>query len=237
MIAASSTASSVFTTAGVRRGALGIMPIIPAVAAFALVYGIAAADKGMTLLEVGLSCAFIFAGASQLVAMDLWREPLPVVTMIVSVLIINLRHVLMGATVAPWFERLNRWQTFGSLYFMTDESWGVAVADRRLGHRDAAYMAGAGATLWLFFIGFSMGGHALGQLARGLDPTLFAWLTTAFFIVLLASFWRGAGDLLPWLLAFAVAIATKLTLGGTWHILAGALAGSLLGAWRHVRRP
>ena len=61
------------------------------------------------------------------------------------------------------------------------------------------------------------------------------FLTTAFFVALLAGFWRGRGDALPWLVAGAVAVAVKLTLPGTWYIIAGAVAGSLLGAWRDSR--
>jgi hypothetical protein len=53
---------AVFTAAGLRRGALGILAIVPAAVAFGLVYGVAAAEKGMTVLEVALSCMLIFAG-------------------------------------------------------------------------------------------------------------------------------------------------------------------------------
>jgi predicted branched-subunit amino acid permease len=219
-----------------RRGAIGVLPILPAAVAFGLVYGVAAAEKGMSLLEVALSCMVIFAGASQLVALELWREPLPIATMVASVFVINLRHLLMGATVAPWFSQSPRLATFASLYFMTDESWGTAVADRRRGNHDTAFLLGAGATLWIFWLTSSMGGHGLGDLLRGFDPSLFAWLITGFFVVLLAGFWRGVGDLLPWLLAALVALVTRQVLPGTWYILAGALSGSLAGAWLHVRR-
>ncbi|WP_051329393.1 AzlC family ABC transporter permease [Geminicoccus roseus] len=226
----------VFTAAGFRRGAVGVLAIVPAAAAFGLVYGVAAAEKGMSLLEVALSCMVIFAGASQLVAMELWREPLPILAMVLSVLVINLRHLLMGATAAPWFRGVPGLPAFASLYFMTDESWGLAVAERRRGQVDAAYMLGAGVSLWVFWLAASMSGHALGDLVRGFDPSLFGWLITGFFVVLLAGFWRGAGDLLPWLVAAGVALATRQVLPGTWFVLTGALAGSLLGAWSHVRR-
>jgi len=225
-----------FSTFGLRRGALGVLPILPAAVAFGLVYGVAAAEKGMSLLEVGLSCMLIFAGASQLVALELWQEPLPIATMVIAVLVINLRHLLMGATVAPWFEGVGRLRTWLSLYLMTDESWGVAVADRRQGHADAAFLMGAGAALWLAWLSAGLAGHGMGNLTGNIDPALFAWLITGFFVVLLAGFWRGGGDLVPWLVAAAVALMVKALLPGTWYILAGALAGSLLGAWLHVRR-
>ena len=225
-----------FTAAGLRSGSLGVLPIIPAAVAFGLVYGVAAAEKGMTAIEVALSCMFIFAGASQLVAMELWREPLPIVTMVLSVFVINLRHLLMSATVTPWFEHSRPVPTYLSLFFMTDESWGTAVAARQKGNLDPSFLLGAGMTLWVFWLGASVGGHALGDLLQDFDPALFSWLITGFFVVLLAGFWRGVTDLLPWMVAGAVALLTTQVLAGTWYILTGALAGSLLGAWLHVHR-
>ena len=228
-------AAATFTLRGARHGAVGILPIVPAAIAFGLVYGVVAADRGMTLVQVALCCILIFAGASQLVMADLWQDPLPLGTLVLAVLIINLRHVLMGATAAPWFQGVARWKTYASLYVMTGESWGLAVAGRRRGGTDAAYMLGAGACLWLFWLGSSVAGHGLHGLLHGFDPALFGWLTTAFLVVLLASFWQGGDDLLPWTVAALVALATRALVPGTWFILAGALSGSLLGAWLHVR--
>jgi len=74
-------------------------------------------------------------------------------------------------------------------------------------------------------------GGAIGDPTRlGLD---FAF--TAVFIALLAGLWRGKGDLLPWIVAAAVAIAGAHLLPGKWYILLGAVAGSLVGAWRYDR--
>jgi len=55
------------------------------------------------------------------------------------------------------------------------------------------------------------------------------------FIALLAGLWRGKGDLLPWIVAAAVAIAGAHLLPGKWYILLGTVAGSLVGAWRYDR--
>ena len=61
------------------------------------------------------------------------------------------------------------------------------------------------------------------------------YLTTAFFVALLAGFWRGRGDAVPWLVAGGLAVAAKWWLPGTWYIILGAVAGSLVGAWRDSR--
>lgn len=53
---------------------------------------------------------------------ELWQTPLPSLTIIFMSLIVNLRHILMGAAMHPWFSILSPAETYGSAFFMTDES-------------------------------------------------------------------------------------------------------------------
>lgn len=221
-----------FTAAGAARGARAVLPIMPGAVAFGLVYGFLAGEKGLSALEIGLTSAIVFAGASQFLALELWAEPLPIVSLVLGVLVINLRHMLMGPALLPWLAHLRPVQAYGSLFFMTDEAWGVSVAELRRGGRDAGHLLGAGLTLYGFWVGSTILGRLAGDMSWLIEDYGLDYLTTAFFVALLAAFWRGRGDLLPWLVAGGVAVAVKAWLPGTWYIILGALAGSLLGAWR-----
>lgn len=230
-----SGAGSIFTAVGARRGALAMLPLLPGVVAFGLLYGFLAVRAGLSTLEVGLFSAFVFAGASQFLALELWQQPLPVMTLLIGVVVLNLRHVLMGAAIMPWLRPVGGWRAHGSLYFMTDESWGIAMAEAQRGGRDAAYLVGAGATLWLFWVTSSLLGTMAGDVSGVVERFGLAFLTTAFFTVLLAGFWRSRADLLPWGTAAAVSVLTHKLLPGTWYIVLGAVAGSLVAAV--MRRP
>ena len=118
---------------------------------------------------------------------------------------------------------------------MTDKSWGVSVAEQRRGGRDAAFLIGAGGSLYACWVTSSVLGRAAGDLSYLVENWGLDFLTTAFFVALLAGFWRGRGDALPWLVAGGVAVAAKWWLPGTWYIVLGALSGSLVGAWRDAR--
>ena len=224
-----------FTVAGALRGARGMLAILPGVMAFALVYGFLAGQKGMTALEIGLSSALVFAGASQFLALELWGDPLPFLSLVAGVFIINLRHALMGPALLPWLAPLSPLRAYGSLYFMVDESWGLSVADLRAGGRDAAFLLGSGLALWLVWVSCSVLGRLAGDVSYLVEDWGLDYLTTAFFVALLAGFWRGPGDALPWLVAGGVAVAAKWSLPGTWYIILGAVSGSLVGAWRDSR--
>lgn len=224
-----------FTAAGALRGARSILAILPGVVAFALVYGFLAGQKGMTALEIGLTSALVFAGASQFLALELWGDPLPFLSLVIGVFIINLRHALMGPALLPWLAPLPPWKAYGSLYFMVDESWGLSVANLRAGGRDAAFLLGAGATLWLVWVSSSVLGRLAGDVSYLIEDWGLDYLTTAFFVALLAAFWRGRHDIVPWAVAATVAVTIKSVLPGTWYIVLGALAGSLVGAGVAIR--
>ena len=126
------------------RGARAILPIAPGALAFGLIYGFLAGERGLSALEIGLTSMLVFAGASQFLALELWGDPLPIVGLVLGVMVINLRHLLMGPALLPWLAHLPPAKAYASLFFMTDESWGVSVAEERRGGRDAAYLLGAG---------------------------------------------------------------------------------------------
>ena len=222
----------IFTAAGAARGARAILPIAPGAVAFGLVYGYLAGERDLSVLEVGLTSLIVFAGASQFLALEMWGDPLPLAGVFVGVLLINLRHVLLGPALLPWLPPLPPAAAYGSLFFLADEVWGVSVVEQRRGGRDAAFLLGAGLSLYAFWVTSTLLGRLAGDLSLLVEEWGLEFLTTAFFVALLAGFWRGRGDALAWTTAAVVAVTAKWGLPGTWYILLGALAGSLAGAWR-----
>jgi predicted branched-subunit amino acid permease len=228
----------VFTRAGVWRGARMAAAISPAMLPFGLVVGVIADARGLSTLEAGLMSALVFAGTSQLVALELWREPAPILAAALAALVINLRLAPMGAALAPWLDRLRGWRLWGTLATLVDNSFAMAVADQRAGGRDAGMLLGVGLGLWVFWVGSTVLGHLFAALIRlppG-HPVFFASLATM--VALLVPLWRGRMDLAPWGAAALVALGvSQAGLGQPWPVLGGALAGAALGAWREARRP
>src|SRR3546814_14235565 len=71
--------------------------------------------------------ATVFAGASQFVAVEIWTTPPAVALLTATALMVNLRHVLMGAAMAPHVRGWSRGATYGGLFFMADEIWAFAL--------------------------------------------------------------------------------------------------------------
>lgn len=220
-----------FDRRGLLEGARESWPIALGVFTYGLVFGLLARQAGLGAAGALSMSAFVFAGASQFVALGLWGPDLPFTGIVVTTLVVNLRHVLMGAALGPWFSRLTPLQAYGSLFFMNDESWALTLSRAgRGGEINGAYLLGSGLTVYAAWLSATLAGRlavaGLDDPARwGLD---FAF--TAVFLSLLLGLRRGRSDLLPWLVAAAVSYFTSRTLPGKWHILAGALAGSLAAA-------
>ena len=117
------------TFAEFRRGIIEAVPILIGVMPFGLILGTRAAQQGMGWLEVVLMMGLNFAGGSEFAAVSLWRSPLPVLLIIGTTFLINSRHILMGVAFIPFVRHLPLKKLLPVLFFMTDESWAMSLAD------------------------------------------------------------------------------------------------------------
>lgn len=214
-----------FTSAGVIAGLRATMPLAIPVAMYGAVYGVLARQASATALEAMLLNAFVFAGAAQMAVMQYWEHPLPIMVIAVTTFLINLRLVMLGASMRPWMKSLPAQITYPTLHILSDESWAVAMTRYRLGERDAGVVLGSNLAIaigWFpaTLVGFAAGGRIGDPEEWGLD---FAF--TAVFASMLFSGYRSKRDLAPWVASGLVASAVWWIVDGTWYVVAGGLAG------------
>lgn len=195
-----------------------------------LLWGTLAAAKGISPLEALMMSTIVFAGSAQFVAVDMWHDPIPVLLLTFTALIINIRHVLMSASLSRHVEAIPRALHPIVAYFLVDESW--ALAERRVLQTPLTFAYYLGITVPLAFTWWTstavgaMLGRALGDPSElGLD---FAF--SAMFIAILMGFWKGPSTLGVLAASGAVAAGTHLAFEGPWYIVAGGMAGAFY-AW------
>jgi len=190
-----------------------------------LLFGAVAASKGLSAAEVALMSGLVLAGGAQFAALEIWTSPPPLAAILLSTLLINARHVLMSASLAPKTVAFGRVQRRLGMFFLADEIW--ALSERRAARRSLtplyyftlAVAFAPGWVLWTM-LGALMGAQ-LGEPERfGAD---FAF--TALFIGLIAGFWRGPATGIAIVASGVAATAVWLVVGPPWHLLAGATAG------------
>lgn len=217
---------------GVREGATAIIPALPGVALFGAAFGTLAAERGLTTLEAVLMSGIVFAGVSQIASMELWAPyvtPALVLTIAFTTLVINLRMLLMGASMRPWLTGAPPAQVFPGLYVLTDSNWVSTLRYRREGGADAGYLLGGGLIIWFTFVPSTAIGQVFGSLLSNPRPYGVDMILPLYFVALLAPMFESARRSVPWAIAGLVAIAVQYVLPGFWYIIAGTLAGAIAG--------
>src|SRR4030065_599613 len=89
--------------AGVRAE----LPLLVGVFPFGMIYGILALDAGLTPAAAQAMSSIVFAGSSQFVAAQLFHAAAPAAVIVFTIAVVNLRHALYSASLAPYTRRLS----------------------------------------------------------------------------------------------------------------------------------
>ena len=148
-------------------GLRDVAPILAGVVPFGMIAGAAAVAAGLTKpFAVGMSW-IVFAGASQLAAIELLARNASWFVVLLTVLVVNLRFVMYSAVLAPWFARLPLPGKTALAYLLTDQAFAVTVARQRRGPDQVRlpwYYAGAALGLWSTWQVSTVGGILVGAL-------------------------------------------------------------------------
>ena len=221
-----------FSPKGLRHGARISLPAFPGFIMFALAFGTAAAQKGLSLGEtLGLS-AFVYAGASQMVGLEIWQKvwtPGTILTIMTVTAVVNARMILLGATLQPWLRDEPLARSALNLFLITEAGWLVGTRYHNEGGRDVGVLLGCGLILWLVWLVATFTGYFAGALVP--EPRRFGLdlVMPVFFGVMLVPLWKGAKPALPWLVAGLVSLVVHALVPGYLFIIAGALAGVAAG--------
>lgn len=210
------------------RGVRASVPVMLGFVPFALVLGAQAAQKGLSVLEVPLMTGLNFGGGSEFAAMRLWTSPPHILLIVAMSFLVNCRHILMGAALAPYLRQLPARRALPALFFMCDESWAMALADaqqRSDSRISTPYYLGVSAGLYLTWVVFTALGAALGPVIGNVEQFGFDMAFTAVFLVLLRGMWKGYRASRPWLVSMVVAALVYRWVPGAWYVAAGATSG------------
>jgi 4-azaleucine resistance transporter AzlC len=215
------------------EGLADIVPIVVAALPIGLLWGTLAAGKDLSTAEAAAMSLTVFAGAAQFIALEQWRDPVPWLLICVTVFVVNLRHVLMGASLGRHMGGIPRSLRAPLLFLMADENW--ALSERRALSRplSLAYYLGLGLPMlavWTLSsaLGASVGATLGDPAAYGFD---FAF--SAMFIGILAGFWKGASTAMVLGVSALAATTVHAAVPGPWFIMAGGLAGVMVAAYLH----
>lgn len=147
-----------------RKGIIDCIPTLFGYVGIGIAAGIIGKAANLTILEITLLSIIVYAGAAQFIITGLLLTTAPIMAIIFTAFLINLRHLLMGMTIAPFFKRFSLINNIGIGTLLTDETFAVAVnAISQQKTIDANWMHGLNITAYLVWIMSCITGAILGN--------------------------------------------------------------------------
>lgn len=208
------------------------LPILVGVVPFGMIYGVVAVGAGLSPLTAQAMSAIVFAGSAQFLMAQLYGIGTPALVILLAAAIVNLRHALYSASVAPYLRKLNNAWKWLLAYLLTDEAFAVSILHFHKPHPASTsdyrhfFLLGSGLALWSTW----QLSTALGILLGAQIPASWSLeftLTLTFIGMVVPSLKDRAGAAaaivagLAALLAFALPLKLGLVIASLVGILAG----------------
>ncbi len=209
------------------NGCKAELPILLGVLPFGMIYGVLALQAGLPPLPALAMSSIVFAGSSQFIGTQLMAQGAGGFVIIATTFVVNLRHALYSASVAPFIKHVPlRWKVLLA-YLLTDEAYAVTITRFTQPDTSAAvnkhwFYFGAGLTLWTSWQLSTAIGIFVGQLipdSWSLDFTL-----ALTFIALVVPNLKDRASL-----AAAVSAGIMAVFSYTWPYKLGLFAAALTG--------
>lgn len=219
--------------AGCKRA----LPIVLGYVPVAFAFGVLAVQNNIPPGFAVLMSVVLFAGSGQFVAASLWGAGAGAVSVILMVFVVNLRHLLMSAVLAPHLKPLARWQKFLFGFEMTDETFAVHIS---------AFQQGWGLVLPTLYA-CNLTAHAswvlgtvlgvvFGSMLTDVRPLGLDYALIAMFLALLVPQCRQRLHVVVALVALVMSISLRLGGLGQWNVILATVAAAILGVWLETRR-
>uniref|UniRef100_UPI00403EC458 AzlC family ABC transporter permease n=1 Tax=Paenibacillus sp. FSL W8-0194 TaxID=2921711 RepID=UPI00403EC458 len=196
--------------------------------------GVVGKTSGLSLLEITLMSTMIYAGSAQFIMAGMIASHGSVTAIILTVFIVNLRHLLLSAAVSPYFRHLTSLKTMLIGTLLTDETFGVAM-NKAMNRTslDEKWMHGLNVTAYLNWIIATIAGAFFGQWITEPEKFGLDFALTGMFIGLLVlqmvSRKKILKDLMVAVCAVGLVIGSSYFLTGSMAVIAATVIAATLG--------
>jgi 4-azaleucine resistance transporter AzlC len=217
------------------QGLFSILPLTLGVIPFGLVTGIAGIKAGLSALEITAMSALVYAGAAQLVALQLMSTGSSLVFVILAVIVVNLRYIMYSSAIAKHLKPLSQPLRALAAFELVDQNFVLTLnRSKELGEKLTPwFFLGAGAPLWFGWNIFTLIGATVG--ARVPESWSLDFAVPLCFLVLLVPNVRSR----PTFVAAIIGGVTATLLNGLPYrsgLFVGAVAGIAAGVWLEYQR-
>jgi predicted branched-subunit amino acid permease len=209
-------------------GARAALPVVLGYAGIGVAAGVVERAAGMSHAEILLLSMVLYAGSAQFVLTSMLMLGSPASAIVPTVFLLNLRHLLLSAALAPALRHAAPWKNALLGLQLTDETFVVAAGRASV---PVAWMAGLNLTAWTTWAAANLAGAALSGFATDTRPLAFA-LPSMFAGLLVLQLQRHRAIRVALLVAASAAVAglvAQWLAPGPWAIVGASIFGASLG--------
>ncbi|MEW6540823.1 MAG: AzlC family ABC transporter permease [Bacillota bacterium] len=200
-------------------GATRAVPIMLGYVVLAMAFGILAREAGLTIPETIAMSVIVFAGASQFIAAGMFAAAMSPAAIIMTTFLVNLRHILMSAALAPHLRGL-RFHSYALLgWGVTDETFALNSAEYGRQPRHHWFVYGTNFAAYASWITGTIIGAFFGSLVPGIEQLPLGFALPAMFICLLVMQLSDRLLLYSAVLAGGLSLLLGQLLEGNWNII------------------
>jgi len=206
------------------------LPVMMGYLPIGFAYGVLAINAGLTIFQTVLMSIIVFAGSAQLIAVSLFAQAIHPLSIIATTFIVNLRHLLMSAALAPHLRNWKNSQVALFSFELTDESFGVHSLRFDRGENQPVSSITINVICQSAWVIGSFLGAAAGNLIQDVRPFALDYALPAMFIALLILQIKHRTYL--WIALLSAALSLLLwQLGATqWHVILATVISATIGA-------
>jgi 4-azaleucine resistance transporter AzlC len=219
------------------QGMRDMLPMLLGAMPFGVIFGSLAGAAGLDPLQTLGMSALVFAGSAQFIAISLLSGGAGVAVVLLTTIVVNLRHALYSASLQPYVRHLPKRWRMPLAFWLTDEAY--AVVQQRYLRGDQAehrhwYFLGAALAMYVNWLACTLIGVLFGRAIPNIGDWGLDFAMLATFIGIVVPMLRNRPQVAAALVAAGVALICH-GLPYKLGLMAAAASGILVGVWLERR--
>lgn len=210
------------------------LPIILGYVPVGFAYGVLAQKSGLSGINTILMSVLVFAGSAQLIAVGLFAAGAAPLAIVATTFVVNLRHLLMSAALAPYLRAWSKTRLALFAYQMTDETFALHANRFAKGETGPTATFGINVIAQSAWVGSTAMGLAASTLITDIRPIGLDYALPAMFIALLLGQLKSRQHLAVAVIAGLLSTALMLAGLDQSHVLAATIIAATIGLGVHA---
>lgn len=210
------------------------LPIILGYVPVGFAYGVLAQKSGLSGINTILMSVLVFAGSAQLIAVGLFAAGAAPLAIVATTFVVNLRHLLMSAALAPYLRAWSKIRLALFAYQMTDETFALHANRFAKGETGAGETFGINVIAQSAWVGGTVLGLAASTLITDIRPIGLDYALPAMFIALLLGQLKSRQHMAVAVIAGLLSTALMLAGLDQSHVLAATIIAATIGLGVHA---